>query len=140
MEKPQLKDPDVYPSDKVLKKVLGNAYSVFGELVKRVMSSEYALIMDWRYYKDGNAWLCKVVHKKKTIFWLSIWEGYFKTTFYFTEKTGKAISDLSIDKKLKETFYRSKSIGRLIPLTTVVSDRKQIPDLLRIIDYKKNLK
>ncbi|PKP08994.1 MAG: hypothetical protein CVU09_13085 [Bacteroidetes bacterium HGW-Bacteroidetes-4] len=38
--------------------------------------------VQWRYYNDGKAWLCKVSYKKKTVFWLSVWEAYFKVAFY----------------------------------------------------------
>jgi len=66
MELPFLKDPEIYPSDDVLKNVLGTSYPAFEELTGKIKDTEYALEPEWRYYKDGKAWLCKVCHKKKT--------------------------------------------------------------------------
>lgn len=139
MEKgPLLKDPLIPPSDEVFRKALGISYPAFVELSKSVTDS--GLTMEWRYYKDGKAWLCKVVFKKKTIFWLSVWDKHFKTTFYFTEKTGKGLVNLDINTELKEIFNHGKPIGKLIPLTIAIQKKEQIPDVLKIAEYKKALK
>ena len=34
--------------------------------------------LEWRYDNDGNAWLGKVVRKKKTVCWVSVWDRFFK--------------------------------------------------------------
>lgn len=31
---------------------------------------------EWRYYKDGKSWLCKITQKNKTIVWISLWEPF----------------------------------------------------------------
>jgi hypothetical protein len=140
MEKPILNDPEIFPTGKVLENVLVNCYPVFELLINKVTTEPFGLAPEWRYYKDGHAWLCKVVHKKKTIFWLSVWDGYFKTTFYFTEKTGAGIAGLKIGDELKDTFSQNKHIGKLIPLTLSMHTTEQIDDLLRIVAYKMSLK
>lgn len=86
-EKILLRDPDVEPTDKVIEDSLGkDAYEIYKTLIE-VITGKYKLAYEWRFYKDGNAWLCKVTNKKKTVFWLSLWEIFIKTGFYFTEKT-----------------------------------------------------
>jgi hypothetical protein len=140
MEKMILNDPAVYPSAEVLSAVLGESYSAFGELSLKVSEPPFGFTREWRFYKDGNSWLCKVTHGKKTIFWLSIWEGFFKTTFYFTEKTGKGIEGLEISEEMKKIFSCSNPAGRLFPLTIIHRDHLYIPDVLAIAGYKMHLK
>lgn len=140
MEKPLLNDPDIYPDEGVLSNTLGHAYPVFNALMTKISGEPLVLVPTWRYYKDGHAWLCKVIHKKKTVFWLSVWEGHLKITFYFTAKTGTGIADLDIDKGLIQTFRKSKPIGKLIPLTIPVNRNDQIEDVLKIAAYKMSLK
>lgn len=140
MELPVLKDPNLFPSDKVLEETLADSYPAFLELRSKCTSEPLGLSFEWRYYKDGHAWLCKVVHKKKTVFWLSVWEGYFKTTFYYTEKTGSGIAELKIDETLKKRFKENKPIGKLIPLTMQLKNSSPLNDLLLIIGYKMKLK
>ena len=140
MEKPLLNDPDVYPDEEVLSKVLGNSFPVFQLCMTKITGEPLMLNPEWRYYKDGHAWLCKLTHKKKTVFWLSVWDGCFKTTFYFTEKTSAELSDLGISPELLEKVQTNKPIGRLIPLTMAISGEEQLEDLMKIAGYKKKLK
>ncbi|HSO78396.1 MAG TPA: DUF3788 family protein [Bacteroidales bacterium] len=135
-----LKDKQVFPEDKVLNAILGDSYYAYAGLIKTVTGDKFGLSPQWNYYNDGKAWLCKVVFKKKTVFWLSVWEGYFKVAFYFTEKSCDAIGGLEIAPEIKQSFMSADHIGKLIPLVVSVRSSDQLPDLYRIIAYKKGLK
>ena len=140
METPLLRDADIIPDTDVLQNVLGQSYSAYEELMKNISDPPLSLVPEWNYYKDGKAWLCKVVHKKKTVFWLSVWDKFFKTGFYFTGKTGPGISGLDIDESIKVEFFNREPIGKLLPLTLEIREKEQLSDLLKIVLYKKNLK
>ncbi len=140
MEKPLLKDPDIFPNNEVLKATLKQSYKAFEMLMSTIAKPDYALIPEWRYYNDGKAWLCKVCFKKKTVFWLSVWEGHFKTGFYFTERFVPGIMGLGIDQSIKDDFSNSKPIGKLKPLTISVFCEDQIKDVLTVAEFKKDSK
>ncbi|GAE84743.1 DUF3788 family protein [Bacteroides reticulotermitis] len=136
-----LRDPEVFPSEEILSKELDvRVYSTLASFTSTITSPEYGLETEWRYYNDGKAWLCKVTHKKKTILWLSIWEGFFKVSFYFTEKHLEAIDTLEISETIKQAFMQTKPIGRLIPMIFDITDNEQLQDLLTVVRFKKNLK
>ncbi len=139
METRLLREKEVYPNKEVLEKALGESYLAFIELFETISNEQYALVSEWRYYKDGQSWLCKVSNKKKTVCWISVWNKFFKTRFYFTEKTRLGIDELNIEKDIKDDFRQSKNIGKLIPLVINVSRKEQIDDVLKIIEYKKKL-
>ena len=135
-----LRKKEIEPTNEVLENALGKElFIIYQELIK-IFTDEFSLEPQWQFYKDGNAWLCKVVYKKKTILWLSIWENYIKTGFYFTEKTGIGVLELDIDNKIKEVFEVAKPIGKLIPLIIDINQQKQIKDLKEVVKYKKELK
>jgi len=140
METIQLKDPNTPPSDEVLKEVLGTSFDAFDELMKTVRNAPYDLVAGWNYYIDGKAWLCKVQFKKKTVFWLSVWDQFFKTAFYFTEKTKPGVLELDIDNATKREFDQRELTGKLIPLVINVTEKEQLNDLLTIAEYKKRLR
>jgi hypothetical protein len=135
-----LRERDVLPAAEVLEDALGGSYSVFNELVGIITKPDFGLALQWNYYNDGKAWLCKVSYKNKTVFWLSVWDGFFKTGFYFTEKNSSGVLKLDIQEKIKEDFIQRKSIGKLMPLAINVKNRDQIEDVLKIIGFKKSLK
>jgi len=86
--------------------------------------------------KHGSVRLCK----KKTVFWLSVWEGFFKAGFFFTEKHLDGIAALDISQTIKEEFAKAKPIGKLIPMIFDVNNKEQLNDLLTVIRFKKSLK
>ena len=131
-----LHPPEIFPSKEVLKNALGSVYDVL-ETLETQLTGELALTFDWKYYKDSKAWLCKVAHKKKTIFWLSVWEGFFKTSFFFLERHLEGIAALEID---DEAFTLEKEWGKMIPLIFNINNKKQLPDLLKMVKYKKEVK
>jgi uncharacterized protein DUF3788 len=139
METMILKDPAVSPSATVLKNALKTTYSTYQELITAISAKGFDLAPQWQYYRDGKAWLCKVQYKKKTVFWLSVWDKYFKVVFYFTEKHFESIKQLDIDDKIKEKFVNGKAIGKMFPLAIKIEKTSQLRDVLRIIDYKKSV-
>ena len=140
MEVQVLRDPEIFPSKEVLKDILGNVYDVLEELETQITQGDFSLTLDWHYYKDGKSWLGKVCHKKKTVFWLSVWEGSFKTTFFFLERHLEGIATLDISEQIKEDFSRIKPIGKLLPMLIRIDRQDQLADLLKVIEFKKKLK
>jgi hypothetical protein len=135
-----LREKEIEPTDKVLENALGKElFSIYQKIIK-IFTDDFSLEPQWRFYNDGKAWLCKVVHKKKTILWLSVWEHYIKTGFYFTEKTRNGVFELNIDNKIKEEFEVAKPIGKLIPLIIDIDQQNQIDDLKKLVKYTKELK
>ena len=132
-----LREPEIVPTKDVLKNILGEVYSVLEELEMQLTQNEFALTFNWHYYKDGKAWLCKVAHKKKTIFWLSVWEGFFKTSFFFLERHLEEIAALELD---ENNYIIEKEWGKMIPVIFNINNKKQLADLLKIVKFKKAAK
>ena len=135
-----LDDPAVAPDAEVLARVLGKAYPVYEAVITSVTAPDCGIEPQWRWYNDGKAWLCKMVYKKKTVFWLSVWDGFFKAGFYFLERHCQGIHELDIDPAIKEALTVAKPFGTLYPVTLEMRKGEQIGDLLRIIGYKKKIK
>lgn len=139
MDKPLLNDESIPVSDEVLQQYLGESFQVYRKMLEIITGEEYGLIPEWRYYNDGKAWLCKMVYKKKTIFWLSVWDGFFKAGFYFVERHCQGIHELEIDDSIRQELKKAKPFGTLYPVGLSISKSEQIKDLLALIQYKKGL-
>ena len=137
MEKQLLREPEIFPSKEVLRDVLGEVYGVLEELETRLTQSDYALTFDWRYYNDAKSWLCKVCHKKKTVFWLSVWDGFFQTSFFFLERHLEGIAALAI---AENSYSLEKEWGKMIPLIFKIKKQEQIDGLLKMVTFKKKAK
>ncbi len=135
-----LRDPEVTPTEKLLQEVLGRSFGAYTELTSRYTENEYDLQPQWRYYNDGKAWLCKVAYKSKTVFWLSVWDGFFKTSFFFRDRDCPAILELDIDNSYKNQIETSKTFGKLHPIVLEINNSDHLGDLEKLIKYKKRLK
>ena len=139
MEKPCLNDKNIYPDDQVLGGFLGetkNIWDIFINLLKQhpLFSTE------WRYYNDGKSWLFKVTKKKKTICWVSVYEKYFKTTFYFTDKAEDLIKNSKLKKELIDQFLNGKRYGKIKGLTVNVREASDLEMTKILIEIKEKIK
>ncbi len=66
MEILALKDKHVLPTPEVLNSVLHDSYPAFEEW-DNVLSG-LDIKPEWNYYKDGNAWLCKMMFQWDNIY------------------------------------------------------------------------
>jgi hypothetical protein len=139
MENQLLRDPALYPDSPVLRDALGLQYGVYEQFIAAISAPEIGLEHTWRYYNDGKAWLCKIEFRKKTVLWLSVWEGHFKTAFYFTDKHAEGIEGLPVAGEIKKAFREHKAVGKLRPLVMNVAGADQLNDLLAIIRFKKSV-
>jgi hypothetical protein len=131
-----LKDPDQAPTSELLEAEFGNLYLLYTEMIELLESDEIGLGIEWRYYKDGKGWLCKITRKKKTVVWMSPWQDHLHLGFYFTEKTGAGIPELEIDPTLKESYATADPIGKMKPLTVELKEPGQLQDLRKLLLYK----
>lgn len=134
-----LKDAAIYPTDDVLKNALGSRiYEVLTSFFGTI--ADDGMAVEWRFYNDGKAWLGKVTHRKKTVLWLSVWDGFFRTAFYFTEKHLESVAALEISERIKSDFVSAKPVGRLIPMVVDVHNEEQLADLITVARFKNNVK
>jgi len=140
MEIQLLREQEIYPSKEVLKNLLGQVYDVLEVFETQVTQGQLTLTFDWNYYRDGKSWLCKVCHKKKTVCWLSVWEGFFKISFFFLERHLEGIAALDISEQIKEDFCRTKPVGKFLPMLLNINKQEQLADLLKVIQFKKEAK
>lgn len=126
MERPCLNNKNKYPDDVVLAHHLRNTKAVWDEFIT-LLGREYpAITGEWRYYNDGQSWLFKVTRKQGTVCWVSVWDGFFKTTFYFGDKATDLIAASALDQACKTQFTDGKHYGKIRGITV---ELKTIPDL-----------
>lgn len=139
-EKPVLGDKSVYPSDNLLKSIIGDKMVIWLKLISFMKDNYKDVTGEWRYYNDGKQWLFKMQQKKKTIFWASVLKDTFRITFYFGNRAESAIEGSSLPKKIKDDFRDARRIGTLRPISTIVSENQDFDNILKLIDVKVKLK
>lgn len=127
MEAKTLCDPAIFPSDEVIASHLGRANAAFVEMLERNRAAHPDFEERWKFYNDGKSWLFNVSRKKKTLFWLSVGEGSFRTTFYLGPKAKEAVLGADIPEELKDQYREAEARGAKIRgVTLVVKARKDL--------------
>ena len=134
INKIELTDENTFPDENILKKILGRSYNAYSELLKLYKKSE--LTYEWRYYRDGKAWLCKVQRKKRTIVWMSAWKGYMQATIYFPVRFLEDILQLNITEKTKNTILKTQNVGNSKPCIFEVRNKEVLRDLKKVMQFK----
>jgi hypothetical protein len=134
----ELTDEKIYPDEKVLQGILGKSYKAYSSLIELFNDNE--MVHEWRYYRDGKAWLCKVQKKKRTIVWMSAWKGYMKATVYIPQKYLRQIYKLDISDKSKDKIKQTKNVGKSKPCIFEILNRKVIKDLEQVMLFKIDCK
>ncbi len=135
MDKPVLSDPVIFPTDEVLASHLGKAMSAFVLLFQLNRTNFPEFVERWKYYNDGKQWLLNVSRKKKTVFWLSVKDGSFRTSFYLNGKAAQLVPGSNIPQKLKDQFKESEG-QKFRPITVEIKTRKDVEVYRKMLALK----
>ena len=146
----QLRDPDLSPTDEIVAKALGEAYNAYMCFVRELV--DHNIQLEWRYYNDGKAWLGKGIcrwtgirggQKETTVFWLSVWDGFFKVTIYIPEKYRADILSSLLDDKVRQLVEDSNQMGnklKFVPLVFEMHSDEMFQSVFSLADFRKNIK
>ncbi|HVO76052.1 MAG TPA: DUF3788 family protein [Ignavibacteriaceae bacterium] len=140
MEQAILSDKDLYPSEEIIFSHIGKSKPLWLSLLGHIHSYYPDFTEEWRYYNDGKSWLMKVQYKKKTVFWLSILEGSFRTSFYFPARVEKTILSSPISGSLKEQFKKGKDYGKIRGIRIIYKKKRDVEDAKSLIEMKLSIK
>ncbi len=134
----ELKDENVYPDETVLRKILGKSYKSYAKLLEIFDGDQ--MTREWRYYRDGKAWLCKVQKKKRTISWMSAWKGFMKATIYFPEKYLDKVLASGISEQMVQKIMATKNVGKSKPCIFEIRDDDILDDFEKTMKLKLQCK
>jgi hypothetical protein len=130
----ELSDESIFPDDKILEGILGESYNSYCDL--KNLFDKNGLSYEWKYYKDGKAWLCKVTKSKRTIVWMSAWKGFMKATIYFPERLTEGIFGLEISMETKNKIRNTKNVGKSEPCMFEIRNRVVINEFEKVMEFK----
>lgn len=143
-----LRDAGIKPSAGIIAQDLGATNAVYLKFLEELKEHGISL-MDWRYYNDGKAWLSKGEYKwttsrgtpkVKPLFWLSIWEGAFRVSFFFSEKLRARLLALPLSEATRETISQTEPNGKTMRFLSValdITEQRQLADVYLLAEFRK---
>ena len=145
-----LRNPNIQPTSDIIAEALQDANDSYIKFLNELANQDIDL--EWRYYTDGKAWLGKGLYKwlgvrggqkVTTVFWLSIWEAFFKITIYIPEKARDDLFSLPLNNTVKQMINDSKQMGnrlKFFPLVFELNSNESFEEIHILFDFKKSLK
>lgn len=130
----ELRDETIYPDEEVLASIIGDSYPAYSKLL--ALYKRYEMTPEWRYYRDGKAWLCKVQKKKRTIVWMSAWKGYMQATVFFPEKYLQRVYSLDINKVVMDKIQSTTYVGKSKPCIFEIRNDEILSDFEAVMTLK----
>jgi len=144
-----LRNPDIQPSSDVIAKALNEANNTYIKFANELIN--HNIEIEWRYYTDGKAWLAKGLYKWKgvrggqnetTVFWLSVWDEFFKLSIFIPEKNREDALNLPLSDDINKMISESKQMGKLkfFPVVFNLYSDELLPSVFTLLDFRKNIK
>jgi hypothetical protein len=133
-------DKEIKPTEELVFSIIKEKKNLWHDLMNNVHENYPASSGDWHYYNDGKQWLFKMVLKKKTLFWLSLFKDTFRITFYFGDKALPVIEESNLPESIKNDFKTGKKYGAIRGITVLVNDESDVASIQKLIDIKSKMK
>jgi len=139
MEPLILSDESVFPSDDLIFSIIGDNSVYWKNLLASVRQKFPSAEEIWKFYKDGNNWLFRVILKKKTLFWIGVHEDTFRVTFYFGDKAEPAIEMSGLTDEMKAAFKNGQRYGKIRALSFKVKNMEDVNHALVVAGIKAGM-
>lgn len=124
------------PVESELKEALGSSYFVLGEIRKFIQEEIGPTREEWKYYGKKYGWALKTFLKKRNLFFVGIYEGYFVISFIFGTRTEEAVLSSDVSDSLKEELRNSRKYAEGKSLQIDVFDEVQLQSIRKLIRLK----
>lgn len=116
---------EVVPDESKLEQVLGEMYDGYQE----ILTMTERCPREWKYYGKKFGWQLKVMHKWKTLLYLSPLKGSFRVGLAVRDDEREALLNSSLPPKVKQELTAAKKYPEGYPLRFLVkreSDMKSV--------------
>ncbi len=140
MEQLYFHDQSIEPSGDTILCALGDRASLWNLLFGQVRSGHPDFVETWRYYKDGRGWLLNVSRKGKTVFWLALYDGSFRTTFYLTQRAKDVVEGSALSEGAKKQFRDCAGAAKLRGISIGYQSERDVEDAMILVEIKLAVK
>ena len=129
-------DKSHQPDDQMLSEALGETNRVWEEIKKHLKSAYGELIREWKFYGKNYGWQLKTLRKKRNLFFIIPYDGYFKQIFIFGDKAVTAIEQSDLPDDIKETLRNARKYAEGRGLSLEVKSLEKIEIIKKLIEIK----
>ena len=100
------------PSEVHIKEILKDSYLVLEAIRIFIRENVGETVEEWKYYGINNGWVLKTFLKKRNLFFIVIYDGYFRISFVFGDKAGDSILESNVSDETKQSQTKLENMQR----------------------------
>ena len=124
------------PTDEMVSEKLLSVYPHLENIRQHILETLGETREEWKYYGKKIGWTLKTFYKKRNLFFIGIYEGYFMITFVFGEKAYRVIMDSGLSAELKSELEGARKYAEGRGLGIRVDGPAYLEDIKKLIRIK----
>ena len=129
-------DKSPQPDENQLKKVLANNANLWEDIRAHLDQTYGNIHLEWKYYSAKSGWTLKVIHKKRNLFFLVPYDGYFLVAFVFGDRAVALVQSSDLLSTLKEDLMNARKYAEGRGLRFEVHTSADIENINKLVHIK----
>ena len=96
------------PNEDRIKEILKDKYLILDAIRKFIRESIGETVEEWKYYGVKNGWVLKTFLKKRNLFFIVIYDAYFRISFVFGDKAVDSILESNVSDECKRSLMEAR--------------------------------
>jgi len=134
----QFKEKNEPPNEKRIQEILRSNYIYLEAIRSYITDTIGETKEEWKYYGAKYGWNLKKFYKKRNLFFIGMYDGYFQISFVFGERAVNAVVDSDISDKLKKELTEARKYAEGRGLSIQVQDDTHLEDIKKLLQIKIN--
>lgn len=127
---------ETMPDEEMINETLGSNYAHL-QAIRQFIAEEIGdTSEEWKYYGKKLGWTLKKFYRKRNLFFIGMYKGYFKIAFVFGERAAKNVFDSGIAAELKKEFSEARKYAEGRGISINVENDIYLDDIKELIRIK----
>jgi len=129
-------EKETMPDEDMIKNALASNYAHV-QAIRRFITEEIGETNEeWKFYGKKLGWTLKKFYKKRNLFFIGIYKGYFKISFVFGERAAQNVYDSGISAILKKELSEARKYAEGRGISIDVDNDGYLDDIKELIRIK----
>ena len=129
-------EKETMPDEEMINEAIGSNYTHL-QAIRQVIAEEIGdTNEEWKFYGKKLGWTLKKFYKKRNLFFIGIYKGYFKISFVFGERAAQNVYDSGISSALKKELSEARQYAEGRGISINVDNDGYLDDIKELVRIK----
>jgi hypothetical protein len=127
---------DTTPDEEMVRKALGSSYEYLENIRQFVNEEIGETVEEWKFYGKKLGWTLKKFFKKRNLFFIGMYPGYFRISMVFGERAVNNVFCSDIAAALKKNLSEARKYAEGRGISIKVDNAACLEDIKELIRIK----